>query len=447
VSALTQRLRAWLQGHITIRHVATLVTGAGISQILTLALSIPLARLYTPDQFGVYALYASVAGIITQIAALRYDVAQMLPATHAEARVLKKLATSCIVGMSCAACVVGWATASWFGSVFHVTSLSVWLAAVGLTIFLSAETTNLQYWLNRHSNYRAIAINRLTSAVGIAVGQLLCWLVWKSPSGLIAGSLLGLGVAYISAVWHTRDSLAREAPACMSMREAALRHKRMPLLNGPNVLVDTIRTNGMNFLVARTAVSQLGQFNRAWTITQAPLAVISAAVSQVMLQRLASAPRGDMVRLTKQTLRQLTLVGLPIMTVFAVLAPWLVPWLFGHAWLEAGHMCRALSPWLFMNVLTSALVPVFMVAGLQHRLLLFAIAFCAAPLGFLWVSPWTLLTTIWVLSILMAIMLAILIVMTIRAASLYDRGETPPSGPLDLGPDVSQVRDADGGTR
>lgn len=416
------RCLAWLQEHATLKNVATLLTGTALSQVVTLVLSIPLARLYAPTEYGGLALYQAIVAVLATIAALRFDVTVMLPESAAEARTVKNLATTCIVVVSVAATVGGFIAAGWIGAAFHSTILAQWLPTIGISVFLTAETVNLQYWMNRSDNYKAIATNRLLATVGTLTCQLVMTLLTRTASGLIMGAILGLTIAYGAGVWCTRELLARQSDGRPSMRQMARRYRKMPLVNGPNALVDSLRTSGISFLVARVAMSALGQFNLAWRVAQAPVGMLSAAIGQVFLRQLSTTPRGSVYPTIKRALWRIIVVGGPVMAVFGVLAPWLIPFVFGVAWTEAGLISQALTPWLFANILSSPLAYVYVVTETQGRLLIFAIVYCAVPLAFLWLTPWSLVPTMWALSGIMAILLVAMILMSIMTARAYDAG-------------------------
>ena len=61
------------------RNVLTLMTGTTIAQAIPIAISPILTRIYTPEDFGVFALYMSIASIIAVLATGRYELAIMLP--------------------------------------------------------------------------------------------------------------------------------------------------------------------------------------------------------------------------------------------------------------------------------------------------------------------------------------------------------------------------------
>ena len=67
------------------RNVLTLMTGTSIAQAIPIAISPILTRIYTPEDFGVFALYMAIATVVSVIATGRYETAIMLPKKDSEA--------------------------------------------------------------------------------------------------------------------------------------------------------------------------------------------------------------------------------------------------------------------------------------------------------------------------------------------------------------------------
>ncbi len=242
------------------RHVATLLTGTVLSQSLSFVLMVPLARIYTPSDYGVLALYQALISLLAAIASLRFDMTIMLPKSEAEARSIKQISTRCVLATSAFATLVALLVASWVGLRINY-FLGQWFPTIGMCVFFTAETANLQYWLNRTGKYRMIAVNRLVAAAGASAYQLIFSVIIRGPGGLILGLICGILTGYLAATWNTRELWRRPIRPAPSLKRLAKRYRKMPLLNGPNTLVDAIRINGVNFLIAHIALSNLGQFN------------------------------------------------------------------------------------------------------------------------------------------------------------------------------------------
>ena len=61
------------------RNVITLMTGTAFAQALPIAVSPILTRLYTPAEFGVFAMYMAIASILGVLVTGRYELAILIP--------------------------------------------------------------------------------------------------------------------------------------------------------------------------------------------------------------------------------------------------------------------------------------------------------------------------------------------------------------------------------
>lgn len=424
--AADKRLRAWLRkqakAHPVLSNVSILATGTAASQAVAIVVSIFTARIFTPEAFGEFALFSSISGIFMVIATLRYDVAIVLPDTDDEARQLARIATRANIVVSVFATILAFSLRSVVLRVWGSETLATWLPLVGLSIFCSAQVAIWQYWYNRQRQYLVIALNRFESGVGSSLGQLGFGLGGlRSFLGLIFGNFIGLLWALFNlgrqsgTVWHP------VAPDTPSMRAMARKYRKMPLLNLPNALVDAVRTNGIQMLIGAAALGSLGQFNLAWRVLQAPIALLNGAISQVFLERMARVQPGQLTDLVRAVMKRAFLFGVGPFVLLWIVAPWLLPFVFGSQWVEAGLITRALVPWLAVNLITSPLSGVFVVTGRQAWILLHAVVFTIVPLGWLAFSPLDFMATLQILSLMMAVMLLILLVMADLAAQSWDR--------------------------
>jgi O-antigen/teichoic acid export membrane protein len=77
--------KASLLGGTTRRGVLAIAGGAAGGQFVAIAASPVLTRLYTPGDFGVFAVLIAITVTLGSIAALRYELAVLLPASDREA--------------------------------------------------------------------------------------------------------------------------------------------------------------------------------------------------------------------------------------------------------------------------------------------------------------------------------------------------------------------------
>lgn len=427
------RLRAYTQAHPVLSNIGILATGTAAGQAIAIAVSVVTARLFTPEAFGEFALFSSIAGIFAVIATLRYDLAIVLPETDDEARQLARLATRANIVVSLTATLLAFLYRDTVAEIWGSPTLAIWLPLVGLSVFCAAQISIWQYWFNRKRQYRVIALNRFAQSVGTSGGQLGFGLGgMRSFLGLLCGSFIGLVWALFNLGRQSGELRRRPGTGTPTIRQVARRHRKMPLLNLPNALVDAVRTNGIQMLIGVIALGALGQFNLAWRVLQAPIALLNGAIAQVFLERMSRAKRGELTGLVRAVMKRAVLFAIPPFALLWLLAPWLIPLVFGSQWVEAGLITRALVPWLAMNLVTSPISNVFVVTSRQLWVLLHAIVFTVIPLAWLFFSPLEFLDTLQILSIMMALMLTFLLFLADLAARAYDHeapgdntGETP----------------------
>ena len=401
--------------------VMTLLSGTLAAQVIGFVLQIGIARTYSATDKGLFGIYGSVASLVVTVAAARFDLSVVLPRDDDDARVLVRLASRCIVVSSLLtslACVVA---ASWVSSRYGSAELAAWLCGSGVTVFALAQATNLQYWLTRKGRFGDIARSSVVRSLAVAGLQLVCgWAAGGGLNALIGATVVGQLIA-LAYVWGRGRDARAGGHGAPTMGEMARRYRRMALLGGPNVLVDAVRNTGINLLIGSAAVASLGQFQLAWAVLQVPVALIVGSIGQVFLRTLSRTEPGRMGALVAATMRRAVLgAAVPFGALYA-LAPWLFPVVFGAQWGQAGDFARSLVPWLAMMVVSSPVSNLFVVTDNQHRMLAFAVVYCAAPLAWLWLSPLDLAATVRVLGAGMAALLVVMVAMAWACAREFDR--------------------------
>lgn len=348
----------------------------------------------------------------------------MLPKKDDEARQIYRLARASIAIMS----VVGTVLAMVFYpqiSVYYSPLIAQGLLLGGVYIFLTAELTNLQYWFNRTSKYKALAFNRAQITISTVVVQMgLALLGLSGMWGLLVGIIVAQFGCYLNLLRQSGDLRQPVAPGTMSKKELAFRYRKMPLLNGPNAFIDSVRMNGIALLIGYSSAASLGAFQTAWTTLEVPIGLINGAIAQVYFQKMAAMERGDLAPLVKDiTIRAIKLGAVPFIALW-IIAPWIFPFVFGPQWTQAGVFARALTPWLFMQLISSPISNIFVVTERQQILLVFALFYTAIPLGQLFFLPWSLEARVYLMGISMATLLVINVFMAYQVALRYDSETT-----------------------
>lgn len=420
LAALKTKLKSINGSSPFLKHIITLVSGTAGAQIVVFLMMMVITRLFTKESLGELGIFNSIVAAVALIAAGRYDLAVMLEKDDADAKQVFKLGFTLIICFALFSTGLAFALQN-VAAVYYSANVATYLPLIGVTVFFLAGATLLQYWYNRKSDYKTIALNRVQQQVGASGGQVLAGFAGiTSVLGLWLGQTLGQVFAFFNLGVRAKDLRQIDTSQTPGMRHYAKRHWKMPALNGPNAFVDALRNMGIPMLIGAVSLGSLGEYKIAEAVVMIPVGLFTGAISQVFFQKLSQVERGKMQAEVKRAITGAFLIGIVPFVGLYILAPWLLPILFGAQYTQAGYFVQALIPWLFMTLMTSPISNLFIVTGTQSWLLGFAIIYTVAPLSWLYFSPLTLLPTVYILGVIMAVCLLGMLILSLIAAKRYD---------------------------
>lgn len=338
-----------------LRAVLTLLAGGALAQALPLLLGPWLTRLYRPDEFGLYHLFAAVAANIAVVACARYEFALPLAADEAEAQALRRLCRRLLAGVVAATALGALAWALWLGAVWPLW-LPVAVAALGAVSLATLDATRAQ-------RFRALAVSRVLQHGGGALGQALAGVAQLGSSGLIAAPIAAAVAALAALRRPAADRAgaaeAAAAPPPPTWREVARRHRSFPLLNTPHAFLGALQdTLAVALIAGQLGPAAAGAWGLALRYLKAPATLVGGAVSQALYPRLGAAGPGCTPAgraLVVRTMALLAALASPLVLGLWWLGPDLFAWAFGADWAEAGGLARALAVYIGLHFVASPL--------------------------------------------------------------------------------------------
>ena len=376
------------------RRVIVLAAGTVVGQLVVFLASPILTRLYSPQDFGVFAVYASLLSVLSVVAAMRYELAIPLPGDEQDA--------SALVGLGLAVCVsmgVVMEVAVWFGAdrlmqVVNVPGLRphLWLLPIAVTLVGAYQTFN--YWAVRRGAFSRIARTKLMQDLASVSVQLALGAFGVGPLGLLVGDIAGR-IAGLSV-------LSREgwrAFWCVSVRDirdVATRYKRFPLLSVWAAMLNVVSLQLPVLLLARFFGTYVaGHYALSYRVLGLPAMLVGQAVGQVFFSAAAflkndSAALG---RLTERTAISLFYVGLPVFTALLFNGRRVFAFLFGQEWATAGVYAQIMAPWFFLWIVSSPLSQLLTVrewqgASLGFTVIELTLRFVSVYVGAILGHPW-----------------------------------------------------------
>lgn len=356
VSALRSRLGTLLRSGF-VRSVGVLVGGTVLGQSVMILVLPILTRLYSPADFSVFAVYASLLGIVSTVACLRVEIAIPIAESDEDASDLLALALLLTSAVAVTTGVTVLLLAEDLAATFGHPDLQRYLWLLPLGVWLGGLYSALQYMATRNRQFSAIATTRITQAVGGGGTQVVLGWIGLVPVGLLLGhivyraaGIVRLAMMAVSANYST-SRLLKTGSLLTTLR----RYQRFPKFSTPEALANIGAIELPVLIIAAMATGpEAGFLMLALRVMQAPMTLVGSAVSQVYLSRAVKENQDQSLGyFTMRVIAGLVRVGAGPIIFVGILAPSLFPILFGQPWERAGEIVSWMTPWFVMQFLSS----------------------------------------------------------------------------------------------
>lgn len=341
------------------------MTGTTIAQAIPVAVSPILTRLYSPNDFGVFALYMAVTSVLSVVATGRYEQVVMLPQRDEDAAnvVLLSLIVSAFFSLILLAIVVIWNSP--ITALLGNPEISGWLYLIPFSVLSMGAYNTFNYWLNRQTRFKAMGANRIMQGSVTASGQLVLGYGGTGSTGLICGFLFG----WLPAIYMAAKSYDYKAyPLRLSSIIAhAKLYKNYPGLSAPGALLDCASVQApVFFLTKGYEAAMVGFFSLTMRVLSAPASIIGTSIGQVFFQKISVLIHSDHEKIPSEVFnaaKQLAVIAAAIFIPCMFLGGDIFGIIFGETWRTAGEYLVILAPALFVRFVVSPLSSLLLATG------------------------------------------------------------------------------------
>jgi lipopolysaccharide exporter len=289
-----------------------------------------LARLLAPEDFGIWAmvmLWANLAALFKDTSISQVLIQRGLE-DQKRVNAVYSLGVNISVGLFILQLIAGFPLAQFLG----VPVLWALTACTSFVFLIGAGTGSHTAVMQQQMRFKEIAISDIAASLARLGGSLACALygggVWAFAAGELAAaltdSLLKRSLSRYRFTYHFIPD------------PAAIREVRgyIGSIVGINLAVQA-NTNGDNLVIGRMLGAQaLGYYNVAYQLAMFPAFVVSI-INRVSFSVLSSLDKSSKRAYVCQALELYAILSAPIYGIAFVLAPVLIPWIYGPAWSAA----------------------------------------------------------------------------------------------------------------
>jgi PST family polysaccharide transporter len=334
----TEHLKADLKGR-AVRGGAFTLGGQGMSFLLQMASTVILARLLTPQDYGLIAMITAVTGFVALFKDLGLSMATVQKdiITHEQISTLFWINVALSVIVMLVALALAPAIA-WFSGEPKLQPLTLVMAVGFVFGGLCAQHSAL---LRRQMRFGTLAlIDILQLAVSVVVGIITALAgagVWALVYMTLSGSLFNAVAVWIVCRW--RPSLPVRHAGVRSMLGFGAN------LTGFNIL-NYFARNLDNVLIGRVCGSvSLGLYAKAYGLLMFPITQITAPITSVAvpaLSRLQNDPE-QYKRYYYRAINVIAFITMPLVLILAALSKEIILIVLGDQWVGAARIFKVLA--------------------------------------------------------------------------------------------------------
>lgn len=334
-----------------------LASGSLIAQAVTVLSSPILTRLYTPKEFGLYALFVALAGSLSPAVAGKYEAALVLPSKKHQVYSLAYSAFA--LSIVCFITVLGVLLYFAFteNSVPYVGNLGKYLYFIPLYLLLIGWSETLFGLCNKFEKYKLMSISRLIQAVTIAIVSISFGVFGFGIFGLICGVLSGSIVSSIAILCYGKLNLISNIQKFQELKTVAKAYKNFPIYNATSSIFDAATVHMPIFFLSMYYEQRLvGLYALTVRVFYTPLIFISSTLNQILLKKISELVNADIIatRFLVKSMALLSIVVFPVFIVLYFFGENLFGFVFGSEWAEAGKIAKVLAAALSIRFVISS---------------------------------------------------------------------------------------------
>lgn len=363
---------------VTRREVARGAIWAGVNNIVMRLASIVVtaivARLLSPDDFGVFAVALAVHAVVTSLAEL--GMASAIARSPMEPEDIAGTVTSIAVGVSLGLAAVMALTAPWIAVAVGVPDAAEPIRILAITLALTGVFAVPGAQLTREFRQDRIFVAQVSGFVPANVVLILLAATVGGANAFAWSRVVGqvaTGLVYVASV----SRLYR--PAWRRQLVGSLLRFGLPLSIAN--LVNWSLLNADYLILGRLVdESRIGVYMIAFSVANWSTAVLGSVLNGVVVPSFGRVAhdRARLRELLSSSVGLVALVAMPIAAVSAVLAHDIVGTVFGSKWLDAAPVLVVLATYGLLFAFSLLLANVLVATGATTRLLLVQVAWIAA---------------------------------------------------------------------
>lgn len=335
------------------------MTGNITAQAISL-LAIPvITRLFSPENYGIFSLYGSIAVMFSIFSSLSYVSAILLPKDDSEVSNVFGLSIFAVFGMSLLVLTGVFFFNKDICHYLNAPQMELYLWLLPLSIFFDGIYLSFNYWSLRKKRFTQLSISRVVESLSDRTLALCAgFFGYISAFALIISRLLGALLALLTlgfSVWRKDKESIKASLSMEKIVFNAKRYRKFPLISNWSILLNNISRQIPIIMLAMFFSPRIvGLYALSNRVLAMPMGLLGDAIFRVFFQKVAETKNrgGDLTELSLELLHHLICLTIIPLIFLAIIGKEVFAFVFGSSWELAGTYTQILSFMFFMSFIS-----------------------------------------------------------------------------------------------
>lgn len=347
------------------RNMAVLATGSLAARAIGFAAIPFITRIYTPNDFGVLSVFASLTALIGPLGTLRYSSAIPLPKRDGTAVNLFVICMATLGVVSLLLSLLLWLFAPALLHLFSMDELVPYWWLVVIAVAGAGLFEVLSAWATREKAFKALAKRAVWQSASSAAVKIGLGLLGFKPVGLLIGQVVSQAGGSASLSFSFFHKLKANLRLVSAKRLSFIfrRYSDYPKFRLPSQFLLVFSSNApLLFSAMMFGKETTGQLGLALTTLALPISLFGNTTGQAYYAEIARIGRKNPAQIRSITIsmfKRLLLMSAPPFLMLLLAGPWLFSLVFGSSWHDAG---------IIASILSFCLLPQFVSAPIMNVL-------------------------------------------------------------------------------
>ncbi len=346
-----------LDKNIFLRNVLFASGGAAIAQGLNFLFSPVITRMYSPNEYGLMAVFTSVLMILS-FTSLMYEMAIPLEKDDNNAINVAALSFFILSIFILILSILLIFNNDFIFNYFNIDELIPYKFLIVLGIFFVGSNNILIFWMYRRKNFSLISLTQVNQSLSGNMTKIGLGYFGFGATGLLIGTIIKYSAGVFTLI---RNFLKKDKSLLLNISfkrivQNTKKYKNFPIYQTPSMILLRLKNQVPIFALAFYGTKVVGLFGFAYTITKLPMILVGQSLRNVFFAEAANIGKDNPKKLNKLSnslFKKMAVFGFIPMLVVIIFGPKLFSLFFGKDWYQSGVFSSILAISIYADLIFS----------------------------------------------------------------------------------------------